>query len=120
MKDEMTTVESDDVAMEDSGCLGEGAADENADAPPTEKMPSLLKDDDDASTGLSWPELVAQLLVDKQVAGSLSGHGIHSFHLQRSAAGRGWSLMASLSKFSSRVVFASYFISIYMNVKMRL
>ena len=91
----MTTVESDDVAMEDSGCLGEGAADEDADAPPTEKMPSLFKDDDDPSTGLSWPELVAQLLVDKQVASSLSGHGIHSFHLQRSAAGRGWIMLAT-------------------------
>ena len=90
MKDEMTGV-SDDVVMEESLSNSGNTADDSATADDGSAHKTTIKNDiEDTTHGLSWPELVAQLLHDRQIANSLSGQGtkgLKSFHLLRLALG---------------------------------
>ena len=86
---------SDDVVMEESlsnaGTTADDCvtADDSATADDGSAHTTTIKNDiEDTAQGLSWPELVAQLLHDRQIANSLSGQGIKglkSFHLLRLA-----------------------------------
>lgn len=75
----MALLHSDEVEMEE-GTQAEVVAGEEA---PRER--SSQKDDDDYPTDLSWAQLMAQLLHDKQVASNLLNQGVFSFHFQRLA-----------------------------------
>ena len=73
MKEEMSSEQSEDVAMEENP-VGDGVADGVA-----EEDNSRVKGEGNEYGELSWAEKMAQLLYDKQVAASLQNKGICVF-----------------------------------------